>query len=61
MNIICIRQSYERREISKIVWIPGDKNPADAMTKDGPYKALQRLIDTNELDLDADGWVERNV
>ena len=61
VDIMCIRQSYERREISEIVWIPGDENPADAMTKDKPCEALQKLIETNRLELNADGWVEREA
>jgi hypothetical protein len=34
IDIQYIRQSYERREISEILWIKGDENPADAMTKE---------------------------
>ena len=59
IDIMCLRQSYERREITEILWIKGDKNPADAMTKDKGCDALQRLVDTNQLDLDLEGWVER--
>ncbi len=59
IDILCLRQSYERREITEILWIKGDKNPADAMTKDKGCDALQRLVDTNRLELDLEGWVER--
>ena len=59
IDILCLRQSYERREITEILWIKGDKNPADAMTKDKGCDALQRIVDTNQLDLDLEGWVER--
>ena len=59
IDIICIRQSYERREITEILWIAGNKNPADAMTKEKPCDALQRLVETNKLDLEINGWVER--
>lgn len=59
LDIQCLRQSYERREITEILWIKGDKNPADAMTNDKGCDALQRLVDTNRLDLDLEGWVER--
>ena len=59
IDILCLRQSYERREIAEILWIKGDKNPADAMTKDKGCDALQRLVDTNRLELDLEGWVER--
>ncbi len=59
IDILCLRQSYERREITEILWIKGDKNPADAMTKDKGCDALQRLVDTNRLDLNLEEWVER--
>ena len=59
VDLMSLRQSYERREISEILWIQGNKNPADAMTKDKPCNALQQLIDTNKLELDVGGWVER--
>lgn len=59
IDIMSLRQSYERREIAEILWIKGTTNPADAMTKEKPCDALQRLVETNKLDLDVDGWVER--
>jgi hypothetical protein len=59
IDIMSIRQSYERREISEVVWIAGNKNPANAMTKTTHCNALQRLINTNKLDLQANAWVER--
>lgn len=52
IDLLCLRQSYERREITEILWIKGDKNPADAMTKD-------KGCDTHHLELDLEGWVER--
>ena len=59
IDILSLRQSYERREISEVVWIDGDCNPADAMTKTHPCQALRDLIDRNKIDLKAAGWVER--
>ncbi|KAI0992847.1 hypothetical protein K3495_g15337 [Podosphaera aphanis] len=59
VDLLCLRQSYERREITEILWIKGENNPADAMTKAKACDALQKLIDTNKLDLTLDGWVER--
>jgi hypothetical protein len=60
VDIMCLRQSYERREITKVIWIDRDSNPADAMTKSRPCQALRDLIDSNRIDLRAMGWVERN-
>jgi hypothetical protein len=30
VDLMCLRQSYERREITEIKWIDGNSNPADA-------------------------------
>jgi hypothetical protein len=59
VDVMCLRQAYERRQITEVKWIDGEANPADAMTKGKPCVALQRLIDTNQIDLQAVGWVER--
>ena len=59
IDIMAIRQSYERRELSEVRWIAGDNNPADAMTKSTPNKSLETLVDTNELVIKVQGWVQR--
>ena len=59
IDIMCLRQSYERREISEVLWIDGDSNSADAMTKACPCQALRDLVDTNRTNLQATAWVER--
>ena len=59
IDIMSLRQSYERREITEVRWIDGDKNPADAMTKAKAAPALKVLIDSNRIDLGAAEWVER--
>jgi len=60
VDLMCLRQSYERREITEIKWISGGTNPADAMTKSKPCPALKHLVDTNKLDLQVTEWVERD-
>ena len=40
IDIITLRQSYERRELTEVRWINGQDNPADAMTKATPNKML---------------------
>ena len=60
IDIMALRQSYERREITEIRWIDGKDNPADAMTKSMPNKALERFMDSNQLQVRMEGWVERN-
>lgn len=61
IDIMAIRQSYERRELTEIRWINGNDNPADAMTKSNPSGALQSLVSTNELRIRVDGWVQRTA
>jgi hypothetical protein len=59
VDLMCLRQSYERREIAEVRWIDGNNNPADAMTKSKPCPALRELIDTNTINTQATEWVER--
>jgi hypothetical protein len=59
VDLMCLRQSYERRLITEIKWIDGNSNPADAMTKSKPCQALRDLIDTNKVNLSTIQWVER--
>ena len=61
VDLMCLRQSYERRQITEVKWIEGDTNPADAMTKGGgkACQALTDLINTNKVNLNVTGWVER--
>jgi len=59
VDLMCLRQAYERREVAEVRWIDGDSNPADAMTKSKPCQALKNLIDTNHVKLDTTEWVER--
>ncbi|KAI1000891.1 hypothetical protein K3495_g7306 [Podosphaera aphanis] len=59
IDIMALRQSYERKEIFEVRWIDGKDNPADAMTKASPNKALETLVDTNSVEIRVEGWVKR--
>ena len=59
IDVMALRQSYEQRELQEVRWINGDDNPADAMTKISPNKALERFVDTNEITVRMEGWVKR--
>jgi hypothetical protein len=59
IDIMALRQSYERREIAEVRWIDGKDNPADAMTKPTANKALERFLDNNHLQIRVEGWVQR--
>ena len=57
---IALREMYERRELVNMRWISGNSNPADAMTKRSPNKAMQKLIDDNQLTINVEEWVKRS-
>jgi hypothetical protein len=59
LDIMALRQSYERRELYEVRWINGNDNPADFMTKANPKRALETLIDANRLTIRVEGWVKR--
>jgi hypothetical protein len=51
VDLIYLRQAYKQCEITKVKWISGNNNLADAITKAKPCQALKTLIDINKLDL----------
>jgi hypothetical protein len=55
IDIITLRQLYERREITEIRWINGKDNPADTIMKSTLNKALKKLINTNQLSVQVEG------
>ncbi|KAI0995299.1 hypothetical protein K3495_g12883 [Podosphaera aphanis] len=59
IGLMCLRQSYERKEIAEVRWIEGSSNLADAMTKEKPCHALKKLIDSNSICVKQNEWVER--
>ena len=59
IDIMALCQLYERREIAEVRWINGKDNPADAMTKLTPNKALERFLNDNQLTIRIEGWVQR--
>jgi len=61
IDIMSIRESYERHELSEMRWINGNDNPGDSMTKDEDKcnNALRQLVETNTLEMRVEGWVER--
>ena len=61
IDIMSLRQSYERREITEVRWIRGENNPADSMTKAKASLALKTLVDTNKINLTASEWIERDA
>jgi hypothetical protein len=61
IDLMCLRQFYEKREIAEIRWIDENINSADAMIKSKFCNALIKLIDTNIIELKITEWVERTT
>jgi hypothetical protein len=61
IDLMCLRQSYERREIAEIRWIDENINLADAMTNSKSCNVLIKLIDFNIIELKITEWVERTT
>ena len=59
IDIMSLRESYEKREISEIRWINGKDNPADSCTKRTPNAALEKLISDNRLTIKVEASVDR--
>jgi hypothetical protein len=59
MNVMTLKQSYERREITEIKWIHESNNLVDSMTKIKSFSALKTIIDINRINLDTIEWVKR--
>jgi hypothetical protein len=61
INIIALKQAYKQKNVFKIRWINGQNNPADAITKATPNRALSTFIDINRLCLRVQKWVQRGI
>jgi hypothetical protein len=59
IDLMCLRQSFERRKIMKIQWIDDNSNSANVMIKSKSCSILSKLIDSNTIDLKIIEWVER--
>ena len=55
INIMALRESYQKREVTEIRWINGKNNLADAMTKSNPNRALKKFIDNNKAKVRMEG------
>jgi hypothetical protein len=60
IDIMALRQSYERRELFEIRWINGQDNPADAMTKANLNRVFEIFVNTNSLRVRIERWVKKN-
>jgi hypothetical protein len=61
IDVMSLRQSYERRKITKIKWIHEVNNSIDLMIKSKASSTLKTLIDINTIDTNINEWVERSA
>jgi hypothetical protein len=59
IDVMILRQFYERREITEMIWIHDINNSVDSMIKAKSSSALKTVIDTNQINLDIIEWVKR--
>jgi hypothetical protein len=59
IDIMALRQTYERQKMFDVRWIDGNDNPANVITKAGPNRALEQLVTTNKLTLKIQEWIKR--
>jgi hypothetical protein len=59
IDILALRQSYERRKIAEIRWIRNRDNPASALTKATANSSLKQLISTNKLVVKMEEHIEK--
>ena len=60
INVICLRQAYERREIGEVKQIKKNTNLVDIIIKSKTINVLQTLIDSNKVTMDTEEQVERD-
>ena len=49
IDLHVLRLAYNNRDVTDIIWIHGDSNPADGLTKRGANVALSKLISTQHF------------
>jgi hypothetical protein len=59
IDVMILRQFYERREIIKMIWIHDINNSVDSMIKIKSSTVLKTLIDINQINLNIIEWIER--
>jgi hypothetical protein len=58
INVMNLRQSYERRKITKIKWIHEVNNSIDFIIKIKMFLILKTLIDINTIIMNINEWIE---
>ncbi len=61
IDVMILRQFYERREITEVIWIHGINNSVDSMIKAKSSTTLKTMIDINQINLNITDWVKRTT
>ena len=62
IDLMMLREAFENREITSVIWTPGNENPADDLTKpDKRCDALAKLLKTGTFDPDEAAWIKRDA
>jgi hypothetical protein len=59
IDVMILRQFYERREIIEMIWIHDINNSANSMIKIKSSTTLKTMIDINQINLNTTEWVKR--
>jgi hypothetical protein len=59
IDILALRQSYERKKIAEIRWIHNRDNPANALIKATANSSLKQLVSINKLVVRMKEHIER--
>jgi hypothetical protein len=59
IDVMTLRQFYERREITEMIWIHEINNFVDFMIKAKFSSALKTMIDINQINLNTTEWMKR--
>jgi hypothetical protein len=60
IDILALRQSYERKKIAEICWIYNRDNSADAFIKATANSLLEQLVSINKLVVRMKEYVEKS-
>jgi hypothetical protein len=61
INVMSLRQSYERRKITKVKWIHEINNSIDSMIKSKASSILKTLININTINMNINEWVKQSA
>ncbi len=61
INVMSLRQLYERRKITKMKWVHEINNSIDSMFKNKAFSTLKTLIVINTINMNINEWIKRSI